>query len=224
MVCHYAHIPKCGGSSVERYCEKIGVKLGFINQFYLSQPQEIPWSVSSPQHIDSDSLSRIFSSDFFDFGFAITRNPYDRLLSAFKYQRNKEKKILNDLSLNDFVKNDLLCASSELGRYDNHFHPQVKFILPDLNYTFFKLEDGLNGLRNFINIKFLGTVAGNALRFSSRPKIDFINRSKAIQEKSDERIYFLDREALKIIDSVYNEDFNAFDYVKGCIPRTINIS
>ena len=48
---HFAHIPKCGGTSVEEYAEEIGLSVAFKSRGQLATPVEGRWSVSTPQHI-----------------------------------------------------------------------------------------------------------------------------------------------------------------------------
>ena len=89
-MCHFAHIPKCAGSSIEHYLENHNIKLAFLDRTFDAASKS--WNISSPQHIDGYSLSRLFPGDFFDLGFAISRDPITRFISAFKhhiFQKNR---------------------------------------------------------------------------------------------------------------------------------------
>lgn len=77
-ICHFAHIPKCGGSSVEFYLKRSGAHVAFLDNSFVSSAKL--WNISSPQHVDGNSLSRLFPSSFFDFSFAVVRNPYTRFI------------------------------------------------------------------------------------------------------------------------------------------------
>jgi len=72
---YYAHVPKCGGSAVEHFIEARAGKLAFVDQKYMSQPEAMRWSKTSPQHINVDALSRIIPLEFFDAAFTIVRHP-----------------------------------------------------------------------------------------------------------------------------------------------------
>jgi len=64
---HFAHIPKCAGSSIENYVKRInGAELAFVDISYVGNPAKKPWNISSPQHIDGASFARLFPKTFFD--------------------------------------------------------------------------------------------------------------------------------------------------------------
>ena len=184
-ICHFAHIPKCGGSSIESYFDNLGASMAFIDLQFLSQPAIIPWNVSSPQHIDGVSLSRLFPNTFFDFAFAVVRNPYSRFLSAFKYQI-LHKQIDLKVNINDFINNDLESAATGIGIYDNHFKSQTSFLLPGLSYEIFKLENGLNPVKKYIDLKFFGI----PLTLDIKKKIKGLNQIRNSQLACNRKILF----------------------------------
>jgi hypothetical protein len=155
-ICHFAHIPKCGGSSIESYLMSIsGVKLGFLDRFVRSSHGE--WNVSSSQHIDGDSLARIFPADFFNLFLAVVRHPIVRFESAFKFQKYTEKTIAHDVTIDDFVNGALRKNYLKKGWMDHHFHPQLSMLFPDQSYTFFKLENnGIRAAKAYIDQKIIG--------------------------------------------------------------------
>ena len=57
--------PKCAGTSVEDYIMDAGVEIAFLNRRHDVENPEKNWSVSSPQHIDGQSLSEIFPESYF---------------------------------------------------------------------------------------------------------------------------------------------------------------
>ena len=85
----FSHIPKCAGTSIESYCQKIGMKIAFLdNQNYLEYlASNKAWNSSSPQHIPGYAIARLFPLNFFDAYFTVVRNPINRLKSAFKFQK-----------------------------------------------------------------------------------------------------------------------------------------
>lgn len=107
LLCHFAHIPKCGGSSIESYCRKVGICIAFLNQEHDVTPESMKWSTSSPQHIDGYSLSRLFPPEFFDFYFTVCRHPLSRLKSAFQFQMLSEEKLASDMDLSQFIEIEL---------------------------------------------------------------------------------------------------------------------
>ena len=199
---HFAHIPKCAGSSVENYCIKTGIKLAFFDNTFFSSPASQPWNLSSPQHIDGYSLSRLFKSDFFEFGFAVTRDPILRFLSAFKHQII-QKKLPTNSNANVFVKEKLGTVSKKIGAFDNHFLPQTNFLLPGMSYQIFKLENGLDNLKQYIDSKLLVNASNEKILHYNFDRSEGIIGPKQLS---------LDSEAMEIIREVYSNDFYKLNY------------
>tara|TARA_B100001175_G_scaffold95816_1_gene81163 strand:+ start:448 stop:1074 length:627 start_codon:yes stop_codon:yes gene_type:complete len=199
-ICHFVHIPKCAGSSIEHYCEKEDIKIAFLDRTLNSSLQS--WNISSPQHIDGYSLSRLFPVDFFDLGFAVVRDPISRFLSAFKHQLF-QKKIPSNTSINLFIKDELLNLSNEIGAFDNHFLPQSKFLIPGMNYQIFKLENGMDNIKRFIDTNMLGFKSNeNILHYNA-------DRSKNIIKPGQLE---MDLNAITRLKDFYIEDYSLFKY------------
>ena len=198
----FSHIPKCAGQSVENYCKKIGMKIAFLdNQF--NKSSSLSWCINSPQHITGFALSRLFTNDFFDFSFAVVRNPIDRLRSAFKFQKYKERKIKKNLTLSNFIRSDLELSSRYIGYFDNHFLPQVDLLMNKNSYKIFKLEEGLLEVKKYIDDIFLTS--------NLNINMEHINSSKFDPNFIDEDNY-IDDLSFEIIYSVYKKDFESFGY------------
>ena len=209
---YFVHIPKCGGTSVERYMADVGLKLAMIDVSHLGRPSPYKWNKSSPQHIDAYSLSRLFPADFFDLSFAIVRNPIKRLESAFLFNRRLRKNKITAPSLNDFVHSRLAEVSKTAGAHDNHFWPQSKFV-PETGCKVFRLEDGMAQVKEFIDDAFFG-----------RPTEQEIGHKNAARRKDEPQaeILWLDDAALNIVQEVYGEDAERFGY--GLAPDRFNQS
>lgn len=138
---HFAHIPKCGGTSVERYLQSLnGVSVAFLDELYVARPPRQHWNISSPQHVDGESIGRLFPKDFFTAFFTIVRDPMTRLESAYRFQRLRERSI-GDETFDHFVKTRLRDNYMTKGWVDNHFYPQSGFFHPGANYQVFKREE-----------------------------------------------------------------------------------
>jgi hypothetical protein len=149
---YFSHIPKCGGASIEAYLAKIGKgNLAFVDNRYNSIPIKSKWTNSSPQHIDGRSLARLFPVTFFDTYFAIVRDPIKRFESAFNFQKNVEKKINSDIKINDFVAALDEKSILRIGHFDGHFMPQFLFLHPRASYRFFKLENGMEPVKKYLD-------------------------------------------------------------------------
>jgi len=202
---HFAHIPKCAGSSVEKYVKNIkGAELGFVDIAYAGNPAKKPWNISSPQHIDGPAFMRLFPKTFFDGFFAIVRNPKNRVKSAYLHQRFVEKTIKHSVSLDSFVKTQLEKNFLTIGWMDNHFLPQSQFFYPKTAYNVFKLEkSGAMGAKEYIDRMFVG----NALELAMPHE----NTAKNSKSLSDDELE-LSKESVDIINTLYESDFKRFKY------------
>lgn len=200
LICHFAHIPKCAGSSIEHYCENHNIKLAFLDRTFDETSES--WNISSPQHIDGYSLSRLFPNEFFDLGFAIVRDPISRFLSAFKHQIF-QKKIPAGMHVSYFIEKDLTILVNQIGKFDNHFLPQSKFLIPGMSYQIFKLENGLEKVKHYIDT--------NILNSKSTEKILHYNADRSKKIVTTEQLE-IDPKAMKIIREVYKEDYALLKY------------
>jgi len=202
---HFAHIPKCAGSSIEQYVRSIkGAELAFVDSNYVANPAKEPWNCSSPQHIDGVSFSRLFPKTYFDAFFAVIREPFSRLESAYKFQLMQEKTINESVSLDQFVKEKLRHNCQKAGWMDNHFLPQVDFLYPKTAYQIFRLEgNGMNLAKKFID----NTLFGNPISLPMR----HTNAAKKNTEFDPNQLV-LSEDGIQIVNEVYKADFERFKY------------
>ncbi|MBY6065504.1 sulfotransferase family protein [Leisingera aquaemixtae] len=206
VLLHFAHIPKCGGTSVERYVQGLkGVSLAFLDEQYVSNPpQQQHWNISSPQHIDGESLSRLFPKDFFTAFFTIVRHPIARLESAYKFQRLVERRIGSDETLDQFVKTRLLENVLTKGWMDGHFYPQSGFFYPGANYQVFKLEEnGAEHAKAFIDAALFSNPASQQMTHSNHLRLP---------DSFDPGDLVLSDEGLAVAQKLYSMDFDNFNY------------
>ncbi len=151
---YYAHVPKCGGSSVEDYLRDRFGPLGFLNKQFTTLPAAQRWSATSPQHIDWASLGQMFPPDYFAAAFAVVRHPLARIISAYQFQVQVEKAVSPDLPFADWLREQAKFLHENPFLADNHLRPQGDFIGDDC--TIFHLEYGLDAI-----IPYLDRLAGN---------------------------------------------------------------
>ena len=204
-ICHFAHIPKCAGSSVEHHFRQIGLDVGFLDTSFVWRPSPVGWNHSSPQHIDGYSLSRLFPNSFFDFCFAVVRDPLARLSSAYSFGRRlRGPSRPQEATLEDFVKGSLRKAAMGKGCFDNHFLPQEKFLL-DLDYSVFKIEDGMDVVKTYIDTSFFGVET--AVPMTRRNK-----RKGGGRGAGPAQVVTLSQEAREICNEIYKCDYERFGY------------
>jgi hypothetical protein len=94
---HFVQIPKTGGSCIKSYLRAKGPAAR-----YSRDPVE--WSKTTPQHLDAARQRVLLPEGFYDHSFAILRNPFERLLSEYRYRamrRNHANNIPDHLTASD---------------------------------------------------------------------------------------------------------------------------
>lgn len=140
----YAHVPKSGGTTVNRRLRDAGAELAFFDGAFWTSGQK-RWHRSSPQHISNADRDLLFPEGFFDYAFAVVRDPVDRFLSAFNHNRGR---IGHHVSFDRFLSRMERRVEDEVDyygyRFDNHFLPSFRIVPRQARV--FRLEDGLDAL------------------------------------------------------------------------------
>ncbi|OYX43840.1 MAG: hypothetical protein B7Z02_07750 [Rhodobacterales bacterium 32-67-9] len=205
---YYAHVPKCGGSSVEAYLKARFGTLGFLDTRFLDTPEAFRWTKSSPQHLPHAAFSRLIPEDWIASSFAVVRHPVKRLVSAFQYQVEVEGTVAPLWSIDEWFDDWLKRAEGEPFLYDNHLCPQSAIV--PAGATVFRLEDGLDAI-----VPHLDALAGNA---DGPRAIPAENVRKKGMSPDAERLK-PSVETLARIAEFYAEDFARFGYDKATPPK-----
>lgn len=148
QIVFFAHVPKCGGTTVEHSLQESGYKLSMLDQQYWAHEKD-RWYKTSPQHIPYDHLITLLDPGLFDYSFAVVREPVDRFLSAFNHNRFR---IGRSISFDRFVERlrKRVSASGDYFEFefDNHFLPADRFVPPDCEV--FRLADGLDKIMSTV--------------------------------------------------------------------------
>lgn len=172
----YIHVPKTGGSYVERLLTSYGTVTGvrFTPTF-----GGLP---CSPQHFHGELLEHVYSADLrevadpFDYVFMTTRNPLDRMVSEFAYRQAQRRIALVRARygvperFDRWLRSTLRVYRRDPFLLDNHVRPQHEFEAFDPQI--FRLEDGLERIT-----KALDEVTG----LRGRPPPEPVNRSTRLQ-------------------------------------------
>lgn len=138
----FAHVPRCGGSSVENYLTARFGPIGFLNRRYFKVGEPERWSATSPQHLELAALGRLIPPAWIAHCFALVRHPEDRIVSVFRYQRDLEQRIPADVTLEAWIAGLSEKRAADPHHLDNHPRPASDLVPEDA--TVFRLEDGMD--------------------------------------------------------------------------------
>lgn len=183
----FVHIPKTGGSSVERYLSRHGSVL-------LQGNGRDAGLRCSAQHLHAEALASIDAADGHDWSFTIVRHPVARLVSEYRYQMRKPGWLRSRLSFAGWLSYALSRRAIDPWYRDNHFRPQHEFVLPGMEIL--RFEDGVDACLRRIGDR-LGTPAP----------------ATPIREKPSAPVpLVLTPRALSRITETYARDFADFGY------------
>lgn len=198
---YYAHVPKCGGSAVNWYLTQRFGPLAMTDARYTSIAPARRWNRTSPQHIDRESLERLFPLDFFDAVFSIVRHPVTRILSAYHFQRDVEQSLSSHVDFSDWLADLPELMEENVFAFDNHVRPMT-MIVPE-GATVFHVEHGLDHI-----IPWFDRLTGTQAAPRAIPKI---NEQGQYSGRTRERVTPSPSD-LEVIARVYAEDFERFGY------------
>ena len=126
---NFIHITKNAGTTIEDIAKEEGILWGRFNDEYCKNVYTTE-NISDPWHNYFPNLNKSIRSKY-DW-FLVVRNPYDRVLSEFKYhvKMNGNKEFTTD-TFNNFIQNKIKEAhdtNTRLGKYGGHFAPQYKYL------------------------------------------------------------------------------------------------
>lgn len=129
----FVHIPKTGGSTVEEV-----LKAGGALQA-LKYHKRLGYSNSTPQHMPWEVTRHWVPRDFYDFAFAMVRDPVARIVSEYHWRGKVSKAELPPFD--DWINTQMTLWPDRPYMLDNHIRPQAQFVAPHVKI--FRLEDGL---------------------------------------------------------------------------------
>jgi hypothetical protein len=181
----FVHIPKTGGTSIEEAFKAAG----WVEALRMQDP--LGYSVANPQHMHAAIYTKLVPRAFYDYGFAVVRNPFARLASEYR-MRVADAGLL--LPFGDWL--DFILSAYPDRPYidDNHIRPQVEFISPKLQI--FKFEESIPSIIERVFAM---------LDIKAAHPIPHLRRGNG-------QIISCDLERVRRIAQFYAADFEAFGY------------
>lgn len=134
----FAHVPKTGGTSLEEAMMAMGGRSALL----LTKAAR-DYSACTPQHMPADILDRVVPSDFYDMGFAVVRDPLERMISEFRMRRAaRAARGQAPLDFAGWVDLAFRRHAKNPYAFDNHIRPQTELVPEGM--TVFRYEDGLD--------------------------------------------------------------------------------
>ena len=141
---HYAHVPKCAGSAVNRYLAARFGPLAFQDEHHTKRGQAERWTRTSPQHVAHVALARLFPEGFLDASFTIVRHPVARLRSVYAFQIEVERAVPPETGFSEWLATLPGALEADPRALDNHIRP-MDDIVPEGAHVL-HLEDGMEPL------------------------------------------------------------------------------
>lgn len=135
----FVHIPRTGGTSVEHWLRAQAPLRLFTHG--LPGPMKV-----TPQHLTANDLKVILGGDYFDYAFALVRNPFARIASEYRvrYLLAKQSFFGGFDPFAMWLDNALRQQRNNPWHLDNHLRPQWQFLSDRVKV--FKYEDGLESV------------------------------------------------------------------------------
>lgn len=192
----FIHIPKNAGSSIEFISKNYNYLWGKEYSFNLND-EEIE------KLVDNKSIWHVPPKFFPEkknpykkyINFAVVRNPYDRIISEYKYYKNIKN--ISEYDINVFI-NDIYYKFKENNFYYGcHFLPQSEFIF------------GYPKCDEILRFENLDSDFYNLLKKYNYPQMKLPIKNKS---SGNETIKDLNSNSIKIINELYKEDFKNLGY------------
>ena len=194
---NFIHITKNAGTTIEDIAKKKDILWGRFNDDYCKNINTTK-NISDPWHNYFPNLNKSIRSKY-DW-FLVVRNPYERILSEFKYHvkinGNKEFTIK---TFNEFIQNKIKEANNTnttVGKYGGHFAPQYKYLTNDDTIHILKFEN--------LNQEFNELMKNYNINLELKEKHNVSNHKFTINDFNES--------TNKLIQEVYKKDFELFNY------------
>jgi hypothetical protein len=188
----FIHIPKNAGTTIENIANEKNIKWGRFKPEHKKTVlnKNCTYWHTPPKYFNNNSLYKK------DETFCVIRDPYDRIVSEYKYRNNKKKH--SPTHMNEWIQNNLIPLNYVDGGMNCHFIPQYHYIYDDndkqtcnhiLNFN--NLSNDFNNMTKKYNID---------LQLSKSRKDNNTINSVTVNDLNDD--------TKQLIKTVYYKDFD----------------
>lgn len=189
----FVHVPKVGGTSMEDYLQR---RFGQLALNDTNKRAKVPGTglMAAVNHLSAIDLPELIPQQSI-LTFAIVRNPLDRLLSEYNWQR--QASLMSRFSFSTWLRIVTRALAHDARTYGNHIRPQVQMV-PD-EVEVFRLEEGFDPIIARID----------ELTGSTHPDLTVGQFKKRPAAREEITIY---RQDVALVQKVYADDYVRFEY------------
>lgn len=198
----FVHIPKTGGSTIEAWLNDLGPRA-------LKYPGKYEGLLVAPQHFHADLLEKIIPNDFYEDAFCIVRDPFERLMSEYRWVFRRKMPLSKRLWLQSakshevdlswhfakWVRKQLSRTDKDPLTRDNHIRPQSDFLGVE-KCRVYRFEDGFD------------TIMADLAKRWNVPGPGHVPHENA----TNKRPLQVGDKTRKLIDTFYAQDFERLGY------------
>ncbi|MCM2681481.1 sulfotransferase family 2 domain-containing protein [Echinimonas agarilytica] len=217
--CVFVHIPKTAGQSVEHvFLEQNGLTWEGRAPLLLRPNDDLSKGPERLAHLYADEYVKFdyMEQDAFDqyYKFAFVRNPFDRLVSEYRY-RNLD----SQYNFKDFVLKHL--PAGEMTNDFRHIVPQSRYVydsegncLVDFVGKFESIQSDFSKVCSALNLPSLELPHNNKSKAKQKSIWLQVKSSLGMQQKAKKISYqeFYDSELQELVSTMYQDDLKHFDY------------
>lgn len=191
----FIHIPKTGGTAIERYFVSLGLANFFDPASYapIRSVLKVP-----PAHFDYEMCDKLFLLDRI-YSFAIVRHPVSRMISEYRWaiQKSSLPEAIARYNFSEYLDFAFAEYEKDANFLAGHLKPQRQFVGPKVSRVF-RYETGLNAIVTDV-FKDTGLKPGGKIEV---PRLNASDRLPVTVTERD----------LEMIYRLYAEDFTQFGY------------